>query len=299
MRSHEPLLQVVPWDALWGQAHALAGQACLWTRELDRAERHLRIAYRAFGRIGDETSLAVVELSESQRRAFAKQGSTALTLAARSRATLEVRALDDMAARAQIIEGLALGQALDRQEEAIEAYRRALPVIERYEQWPVYVGALNSLATSLNRLGRFEEARREYARALRRFSADEHRYWAAYLRQGLGETLLAAGRFQEAARAFGRAAHAFRSSGVRPNALLSELFEVESWCRSGDLDRARKRLRLVLDALPQEKGLDGTFDRELHDALAGKTPDYERLAALRRLVFERSGRSRERKMGKA
>lgn len=280
-RSSRALAErLVPWDTLWGEGHLLAAKACLWTREIARAQRHFRVAYRAFGRAGDEISLAMVELAESQRRTFAGQGNTALALAARSRVSFEARGLDDTAARALIGEGMALGKALNRREDSIDAYLRALPVIERFEQWPNYIGLLNSLATSFNKLGRFYEARRVYARALRRFSAKQHRAWSGFLRVGLAETLFAAGRFHDAAIAFGRATLTFRATSLVPNALLSALFEIESWARSGDLDRARRRLDVFLKELQREK-LDKTFSQEVRGCLNGKSPDYERLAALR------------------
>ena len=157
---------MVPRLVLRGQAHTLAGQACIWTRELERARVHLELAYRSFAGGGDEINLAGVELAESQRRSFAGKPVEGLLLAERAGATYESFGLKDLWAKTRVACGLALFE-LDRQEEAIGAYREALPFFERSGLWSNYVGTLNSLATSFARAGRLEEARREYARALR------------------------------------------------------------------------------------------------------------------------------------
>jgi tetratricopeptide (TPR) repeat protein len=270
----------VPWLSLWGQAHILAAQARIWTKDLSEAGAHLRAAYRSFGRIGDETGLAVVELTESQRRSFAREGETALVLARRARETFESRGLDDLAARGMVAEGLAYFD-LDRQEEALAAYRRALPVFERLELWSNYVGTLNSIGTSLQKLGRLDEARREFARALRRFSSARHRAWTGYLRQSLAEILWAAGRYRDAAISAARSVRAFRESGMRADALIVSLLEVECWARFGSFDRARGRLELFWDEIDSQRALDPEVARGLAEALSGTNPDFEKLGMLR------------------
>ena len=274
--------RVVPRLALGGQAHLLAAQACLWMKEFARTRRHLHAAYRSFGSLGDDTSMAIVEVNESVRRSLSHEGgATPLAIARRARATFDARGLEDMAARALVAEGYALAINLDRNEEAIELYRRALPIFERYELWSNYVGAVNSIGTSLNRLGRFEEARREYARALRRFTPEAHRAWSGYLRAGLAETLFAAGRFREAAAAFVSSAKVFSETGLRPNALLAALLEVESWARHGETARARLRLESFLSEVQGGPALDKSFIQELSAAVAATSLDLDKLAALR------------------
>jgi tetratricopeptide (TPR) repeat protein len=266
---------------LRAQAHLLVAVACLWLNEFSRARAHLIVAYRSFASGScDETSLAQVELAEAQRRGLAHEGLGALVLARRARQTFEAEGLEDYAARARVAEGLAYC-ALDRQEDAVRAYRRAISTFERYELWSNYVGALNSVATSLTILGRFEEARREYARALRRFSHERHRYWLGYLRIGLAEALLAAGRYPEAAIAASRAANVFTDCGLRAQTLIARLLEVEGWARAGRVDRAHHRLSLFWNEVERDGALDAVVARELADALSGADPSYERLSFLR------------------
>jgi hypothetical protein len=77
-----PAERVLPLKALAAQAHMLAGQGHNWTGELERARGHFEQAYRAFGEsTGDDLSLAIVELCESQRRTFAGDPAAGLTLA--------------------------------------------------------------------------------------------------------------------------------------------------------------------------------------------------------------------------
>lgn len=278
-------------DILLGHAHILAAQALIWTKEFARSGSHLRVAYRSFGRAGDETGLALAELNESQRRSFIRQGRTALPLASRARATFEERTLDELAARAMVAEGLA-NFDLDEQEKAVAAYRQALPVFERYSLWSNYVGALNSVATSLTRLGKLDEARREYARVLRRFSKREHRSWLGFVRIGLAEILFSAGRFHEAAQSAASAGEVFADCGLRANALIVWLLEVEAWARHGEIDRARKRLERFWNAARGEKGVDSAVKRQLEAALTGEDTGFKELSRLRAHLDEKLLRSR-------
>src|SRR5262249_8140858 len=145
---------------------------------------HLRAAYTLPEAEGNEFVLAMIEIAESQRRVFLGRSREALALATRARCTFESldRALE--AARLMVIEAIAL-EALNRQGAALAKYRKAIPIFEKAEAWSNYVGAVNSLGTSLANQGRFTEARREYARALKKVSAKEHASWSGLIRVGL------------------------------------------------------------------------------------------------------------------
>jgi tetratricopeptide (TPR) repeat protein len=280
--ADSPAELMVPNVTLRAQAHLLLAIACLWTNRFSRARAHLVVAYRGFAAGGgDETKLAVVELAEAQRRALSYEPLPALALTRRAHETFQDRGLDDYAARARVIEGLAF-YALHRDEDAVRAYREALPTFESHCLWSNYVGALNSIATSLSRLGRHEEARREFARALRRFSQQEHRYWLGYLRIGLAESLFAAARFDEAAGAAARASKVFDDCRLRAQALIAMLLEIESWARSGNVSRAQLRLGLFWAEVERDgQRLDPVIIRDLGRALSGANPNFERLAELR------------------
>jgi tetratricopeptide (TPR) repeat protein len=286
--------QVLPWVLLWGQAHVLAAQSYLWTKDFEHAGSSLRVAYRAFGLTGDETNLAIVELNESQRRSFIGRGRSARILARRARGTFEDRGLDDLAAQALVTEGLAFYD-LDMQEEAVAAYRLALPVFERAGLWSNYVGALNSLATSLTKLGRLDEARAECARALRRFSSREHRSWQGFLRIGIAELLHSAGRFQEGAHSAAAAGRVFSDSGLRANALIAWLLEIDCWAKQGNGERARARLESLVRAVERdEASVTRTVRRELEAALHSPDPRFRRLASLRTRLVEQIPRASSR-----
>jgi tetratricopeptide (TPR) repeat protein len=204
-------------------------------------------------------------------------------LVRRARGTFTDLDLEDYVARAFVVEGLAL-YALDRDEDAVRAYRKALPTFERLGLWSNYVGALNSIATSLSRLKRHDDARREYARALRHFSVEEHRYWQGYLRLGLAEALVAGGRFRQAAVSAGRAAKVFDDSNLRAQYLISLLLEIESWARCNDLARARHRLQLFWIEAERDGRLDRAIIDALSRALSGANPAFEELPHLRELA---------------
>jgi tetratricopeptide (TPR) repeat protein len=277
--------RMVPKLTLRAHAHMLLAIASLWTKEFSRARSHLVVAYRSFGSSAQETSLALVELNEAQRRALTGEGSSALALARRARETFEAQGMEDYAARARVAEGLAHSM-LEEPEEALEAFRSALPVFERHGLWSNYVGALNNAATFLTSLGRFEEARRDYARALRRLSREHHLYWIGYLRIGFAEVLFAAGRFAQAAAAASRAEGVFEDAGLRAHQLIAMLLEVESWARHGSLERARGRLEVFWKEIARDGALDPRVRQELADALSGANPDYQAISGLRRQIDE-------------
>ena len=139
--------------------------------------------------------------------------------------------MEEGLARARTAEGIALS-TLDRDEEALAALRLALPVFEHFELGSNSVGALNSIAVCLRKLGRVDEARREYARLLRRISPRDHRSRVGFLRFGLAQLLFSAERYREAALSFGRSARLLVEAGFEANALTAFLFEIESWARS-------------------------------------------------------------------
>lgn len=280
---------MLPWLDVRGQAGLLAAQANLWLRDFAKAKSHLAAAYGALARGGDETALAMAELTESQRRFFVGEGQQALTLARRARATFDERGLEDFSARAAVAEGLALA-GLGLVEAALPVYRQALPVFERLELWSNYVGAVNSLATALYTLGRLDEARREFARVLRRLSPKQHRSFLGPLRHGLGDLLFAAGRFREAAISFDRAAQLFDDCGLRASALISRLAEAESWARHGSSSLARTRLELAARLLADDPSLDQSAMYPIRAVLSRAVADSDEIAGLRRQVPHLLGR---------
>ncbi len=294
--SPTPAERVLPLTTLAAQAHLLAGQGRTWTGELDRAKSHFEKAYELFGdSTGDEISLAGVELAESQRRAFAGDPEAGLSLAGRARATFAETGLEDYEARARVAEGICLFK-LDRGEEGLEAFRSALPVFQKHRLWSNYVGAVNALGSGLMLLGRLDEARREYARALKAVSRQQHAAWVGYIRNGLALVLFKAGNYRDAALAFLQAARLFRETGNIANALTASLYEIESWARCGQLRRAAQRLEIFRTDVARHDALDPVIVRQLEAALSGSHPDLEEVAALR----ESAGRMlRERLLAQA
>ena len=271
----------VPLATLSAQAHLLAGMAGNWTDELENAKVHFQVAYRLFGEsTGDEVSLAVVELSEAQRRSFDGRPGEALVLARRATATFREMDLEDYVARARGAEAIALAK-LDRDEEALEVFRDAAAVFHSRGLWSNYVGMINAVGACLMRLGRLDEARREFARALKSVSRERHAAWLPYIRNGLAHVLFSAGSHSEAAKAFAQTARLFGELDLPAQALTAFLFEIESWTLSGDRPRARHRLEIFRAQVARRDALDPSILRRLEQALSGRDPDFEELASLR------------------
>ena len=276
-----PAGRILPRKAIAAQAHLLAGQARTWSGELEQAKSHLEQAYAAFGdSTGDDTSLAIVELCESQRRAFSGDPTGALVLARRARATFEEMELEDFVARGRVAEGICL-MKLDRLEEALEANRSATPIFEKHGLWSNYVGAVNAVGATLSLLGRLEEARREYARALKAVSRKEHAAWVGYIRNGLALVLFKAGHYRNAALAFLQTSRLFWETGNIVNALTASLYEIESLALSGEAGRSARRFEIFRADVARHDALDPAIVRQLEAAFSGSHPDLEEVAALR------------------
>ncbi|HEX9303196.1 MAG TPA: tetratricopeptide repeat protein [Thermoanaerobaculia bacterium] len=276
---------MVPLAMLAGQAHLLAGQTSNWTGELEKGRQHLEEAYRSFSESTDEMRLALTEYHESQRRSFAGKPAEGLLLVRRAIRTLEIYGVEDFVARARVAEGVALS-LLGRDEEAIACFRAVTPVFESHGLWKNYVSAVNSLGTSLGQLGRLAEARREYSRALKKVSRKKYPALLAFTRHGLASLLFSAGRYAEAAKAFGQAGALFQDLHQVGDALLSSLYEIESWARSGDAARALHRLEIFRAEVDRREALDPFIVRQLGQALSGREPDFEKASDLRRRAEE-------------
>lgn len=295
--SVTPAERILPLQTLAAQAHLLAAQGRNWTGELDKAKGHFEKAYEFFGSsTGDEISLAIVELGESQRRAFAGDPGAGLLLAGRARATFADMGLEDYEARARVAEGICLSE-LDRGEEALEAFRSTLPVFQKHRLWSNYVGAVNALGGCLMLLGRLDEARREYARVLRAVSRDRHAAWVGYIRNGLALVLFQARSYREAALAFLQASRLFRDVGNIANALIASLYEIESWAQCGQFGRAAQRFEIFRTEVARHEALDPAIVRQLEAALSGRDPNFEEVALLRESAGRMLRDRLERKSG--
>jgi tetratricopeptide (TPR) repeat protein len=197
--------------------------------------------------------------------------------------------MSDYAARAVNAEALS-HSALRQHEDAVLAFRAAQSVFEAHGLWANYVGAVNGSATSLTLLGRTDEARRDYARALRRYSSREHRSWIGYLQVGLAETLFSSGRYVEAAAASRRAAGTFGDTGLGIQRWLTLLLEIDCWARYGNPDQALARLEAFRKEM-QDHGPAESSLRKLARAVTGANSDFEKLSRLRKQIGESLSRT--------
>lgn len=279
--ADSPAERAYPLDDLLGLSLLVEGAGCLWTGEFSRGGRALRRSWGAFARGSvSERRLASVELIEGQRRAFLDRAGEALLLAERAGLTFRALGLEDEAAKAGGARAVALSY-LDRNEEAVEQFRRVLPVLASHERWSTYVAALNGLGSCLLNLGRIDEARREYARALRYAGRRARPAVHAFIRANLARTLFEGRRFAEAARAFGEAAVHFAAQGAKADELTMHLLRVEALARSGMPARAREALEGVVREVTALGAADPDLLESLEAALKGDLPDVDLVETLR------------------
>lgn len=276
-----PAERAYPLDDLLGLSLLVEGAACNWTGDFLRGGRALRRAYGAFGRGSlSERRLAAVELTEAQRRAFLDRATEALHLADRARLTFQALGLEDEAAKAGGAHAVALSY-LDRDVEAVEEFRAILPVLATYERWNTYVSVLNCLGFSLLRLSRIDEARREYARALRQVGREARPAVHAFIRANLARTLFEARRYTEAARAFEAAASLFATQAATADELTMRLLGVEAQARAGAFSQARDAFGALAGKVHALGVVDPDLLASLEAALRGDLPDLDLLETLR------------------
>ncbi|HSS44306.1 MAG TPA: hypothetical protein VLO07_03105, partial [Thermoanaerobaculia bacterium] len=73
----------------------------------------------------------------------------------------------------------------------------------------------------------------------------------------------------------------YSECGLSASALKASLFEIESWARSGDVVRARRRLEAFRNEVARRRALDPAIARQIEVALSGRDPDFQRVAELR------------------
>jgi tetratricopeptide (TPR) repeat protein len=170
---------------------------------------------------------------------------------------------------------------LKREEEAIAEFRATLPVFAKAGLWNMYASTVSNVAASLLLIGRLDEARREYARALRMVSDTERPAILSFLRFNLGLLLLEGEKFDEAASAFAAASALFMRQGSRTDALAAELYQIESLARGGSTKAAGLLLEKLRTGTEPDDALDQGLLDAMEQALSGSSRDVLQLTVLR------------------
>jgi tetratricopeptide (TPR) repeat protein len=137
-------------------------------------------------------------------------------------------------------------------------------------------------------MGRVQEARREYARALRQVSREARPAVHMFVRANLARTLFRGGRYEDAIRAFGSAAAMFAAQGAVADQVSMELFRVEALARLGDPRAARTALGALHRAVHEQNAIDGDVLASLAEVLSGERPDFDLLGVLRARAEEQA-----------
>ncbi len=260
------------------RASVLSGYALLWSGDYEQSGEDLEAAYRLHARgAAAESSFAIVEMYESQRRSFLDRSREALILAERARATFELLGLDEDLARTRFAKGLSLS-TLGREMEAVAEFRAALPTFAGAALWNAYASTVTNIGASLVALGKLDEARREFARALRTVAGKPASL--AFLRFNLALLLLQGHKYAEAAAAFRSAATLFSEQGSRADSLHAELYEIEALARGGNATVAASMLHEFRERT-QDMELTPDLLSALEEALTGVSRDPVRLTVLR------------------
>jgi len=242
---------VPPASLIRAEASILASPAHLLLGDTAEARRSAAEARFLLAALPETRfTCAVAEYFEASAASFQRDYDVAAALLRKARATFAAFGQEHWVGRAVQAEATLTAQRGDN-EAALplfdEALRRLDPVLEAH----VVVATLVNKASTLSHLGRMDEARSTYARALRsalRFRVD---YGVQVIRNGLAEIDFKRGDLNRALTSFRRLATRALEAGYLEDFAFAQLYVAECLGRLG----REAEMRATIRALQAERGV--------------------------------------------
>ena len=233
--SQERISTPAPRQAIQAEAALLASQALLQKGEAGAARSAIRPARDFFRESGDlGFGAALCDYHEGTASTFEKDYAEAQKLLKRSLVVFSEFGQEHLAGRASA----GLGSLFVHKgefERALEYFDAALRAFES-EAEPGSKRTtmlLNNRATALMRLGRFDEARATFAKALNFGRRHNHAAHLFFIRTGLAELDFRRGEYSRALRAFTEIVHEASPLASKAEILFSRLYAAECQARIG------------------------------------------------------------------
>jgi tetratricopeptide (TPR) repeat protein len=199
-------------------------------RESAVAAASARDLFRAGGDLGFGQALA--DYHEGQAASFAREFATSERLLKKSLKVFAEFGQDHLMARAEAALGT-LYLLRGDETRALPYLDHAIEGLDQEEDGKQLASALNNRAQALLRMGRFEESRSSFARALNLARRLDARAVIQNVRNGLAELDFARGNYDRALRAFSDLARDARAADWKMEQLFAELFVAECLGRLG------------------------------------------------------------------
>jgi tetratricopeptide (TPR) repeat protein len=240
---------------------------------------------------------ALADLSEGQAACFANQFGEAERLLKNALGTFAEFGQDHLQARAEGVLGILFLQR-GNNTRALAHFESAIAGFNPEKDARPYLAALNNRSMALSRLGRFDEARASYARALNLALKQGSHSLLQQVRNGLAEMDFRRGRFDRALAAFSDLWKEAVRAGFDNEAVFAHLYVAECLGRLGreaDMAGSIRTLREAqkpnpfapspameeLFACLDQGSLDADLVRHVREFLqaesSGETRPYQRL----------------------
>jgi len=249
--SKERISTPAPRQAVQAEAALLESQALLQKGEANAAREAVRPARDLFRESGDlGFGAALCDYHEGTAATFEKDYSGAQALLTRSLAVFMEFGQEHLAGRANAALGTLFIQ-MGHFERALEYFDASLRALESESD----TGSrrttmlLNNRATALMRLGRFDEARATFAKALNFGRRHNHASHLFFIRTGLAELDFRRGEYRRALRAFTEIVREASPLASKAELLFSRLYAAECQARLGSYDS----MGVEIEALRKER----------------------------------------------
>ncbi|MGA7992864.1 MAG: tetratricopeptide repeat protein [Thermoanaerobaculia bacterium] len=225
-----------PRQAILAEALLLRARSVLLVGDAPASRAAVVRARKLFAEAGDlGFGAALCDYHEGEAASFERDYGRAEQLIGRALLVFSEFGQEHLAAKAEAALGSSFG-ARGEHAQALLHLDRAINRFDIAEDARPLAMALNNKASVLAQLGRFDEARAHYARALNLALRCELIVNVRFIRTGLAELDFLRGQYARALRAFREIAAESSANGSSTDALFARLYAAECLGRTGQLN---------------------------------------------------------------
>ena len=238
-----------PRQAVQAEAHLLESQALLLAGDPEGARDAVTSARPLFAEAGDlGFGAALCDYFEGEAATFARDYEVAEDLIRTALKTFEEFGQDHFLARSEAALGTIMGTKGD-DDKALPYFESAIAHFDPEKDVRALTMTLNNRASSLAQLGRFDDARATYAKALTLALRNDLTSHLRYVRTGLAELDFLRGQYARALRAFREIAAESAINGSPTDVLFARLYVAECLGRTSQFDA----MSAEVDALRRDR----------------------------------------------
>lgn len=225
-----------PRQAVQAESVLLESQSLLQMGDSSASRSVVAHARELFSEAGDlGFGAALCDYYEGEAATFARDYEGAERLIRSALKTFEEFGQDYLLAKAEAAIGTVIENRGDH-SAALPCFDRAIALFDSERDARALTMTLNNRANALAQLGRFDEARATYAKALTLALRNDFASHLRYIRTGLAELDFLRGQYGRALRAFREIAAESAANGSAMDILFARLYVAECLGRTGQFD---------------------------------------------------------------